>query len=144
MLKIDQILLRQVSILFIIVMRLKLIEHFFELPTVLLQLLAPDLPHLVRLLEVFDFFAQGRQLLVFFVGTFLARIILLLGLLLSPLPLSFDGKRMWVGRYPLHVILLVPLDQVDAFKHVGDVIYAALLHLQLLHCLIQIELLVRL
>lgn len=57
MLKIDQILLRQVAILFIIIVRLKLIKHFFELATVLLQLLATDLSHLVRLLEVFDFFA---------------------------------------------------------------------------------------
>ena len=49
---------------------------------------------------------------------------------------------MWFGCYPLHVILFVPLDQVDAFEYICDVIYTALLHLELLHRLIQIELLV--
>lgn len=69
---------------------------------------------------------------------------MLLRLLLSLAALTLDGEHVWLGRYPLHVILLVPLDQVDAFKHVGDIVDAALLHLELLHGLIQVELLVRL
>lgn len=58
MFEVDQILLRQIAVLFIIVVRLKLVKHLLELTTVLLQLLAADLTHLVGLLEVGDLGAQ--------------------------------------------------------------------------------------
>lgn len=144
MLEIYQILLRQIAILLIIIVRLELVKHFLELATVLLQLLAPYLTHFVRLFEIFDLRTKFRKLSIFLPLTLVTSILLHLWLLLSLAAFPFHSESIRVGRYPLNVVLLVPLDQVDAFENVSDVVNAALLNLELLHRLVQVELLVRL
>ena len=109
MLKTDQILLRQVAILFIIVVRLKLVKHFLELATVLLQLLAADLTHFICVLQVLDFGAQLGYLSILRPVTFFAWL-LDLRLLLGFAALPFLSENVRFGSYPLDVVFLIAFD----------------------------------
>lgn len=62
--------------------------------------------------------------------------------MLSLAALSFDNKYLRVCGDPLHMVLFVPLNEIYALEHIGDVVNAAFLNLKLLHGLIQVKLLV--
>ena len=53
----------------------------------------------------------------------------------SPLPVDL----VWGSGDPPHMVLLVPLDEVDSFEHVCDVVYPTLLHFQHYHGDIEIQ-----
>ena len=41
---------------------------------------------------------------------------------------------------PLYMIFLKAFDEIDSFKHICDIVDSSLLHLQILHCDIEVEL----
>ena len=109
MLEIDQIRLREVAILLVVVEGLKLVKHLFQLSTMLLQLLAADLTHFICVLQVLDFGAQLGYLCILRPVAFFAWL-LDLRLLLDFATLPFLNENVRFGSCPRDVVFLISFD----------------------------------
>ena len=115
---------------------LKLIENFLELATVRLKLTATARAVPINTFELIYLVLQLFQLssLIFVKAVLLfgrqvtTDLLLLTYHLLLDLSTSLLACNLpRLGSYPLHMVLFVPLDQIDTFKYISDVIDTTLL-----------------
>lgn len=132
----DEVLARQEAISLIVVQLLELVEDFLQLAAVRLKLTTVARSTLVRALQLVYLILELLQLSSFMfveavlrLGRQVSALLLLLTYLLFYLSTSvFTRKLLGLSGNPLHVVLLVPLDQIYAFEDVSDIVDTALLH----------------